>query len=262
MGVSHGSYLFRYPEGDEVFQAMPRSNSIAYTEFGCSGPSPADYIRTFIPEDELFPPKPGGVWESHHAFNSWEGAGYQAWLCQDTIEDYFGTMKNLDDLSYYGMLMQSEGYKCIYEESRRQKPRCSMALNWCYNEPWPTAAGNSLINYPAIPKPSYYAVAQSCRPMLASAKIPKFSWSAGEEFNIELWILNDSYEKIPAGEVDVFIDDVYIETWPFSEVAENHNLQGGIVKYLLPGSDSKTMTLRLKVKGREDMDSEYVLCLK
>ena len=57
-----------------------------------------------------------------------------------------------------GQLLQCEGYKAIYEEARRQKPYCSMALNWCFNEPWPTAANNSIINWPNIPKPAFYAV--------------------------------------------------------------------------------------------------------
>ena len=260
MNVSHGSYIFRYPNGQEVFQAMPQADRLAYTEFGCAGPSPADYIRTFIPEEELFPPKPGGVWESHHAFNQW--IAEEHWLCTSTIEDYFGPMTDLDTLSHYGMILQSQGYKCIYEESRRQKPRCSMALNWCYNEPWPTAAGNSLINYPAIPKPSYYAVAESCRPMLASARIPKFSWVAGEAFTAQLWVLNDAYETIPAGTMVVAIDGVEISRWDFAQVGENKNLEGPTVSYTLPATDKNIMTLTLAIEGQPHMTSEYTLCRK
>jgi beta-mannosidase len=100
-----------------------------------------------------------------------------------------------------GQWIQREGYKCIYEEARRQKPWCAMALNWCYNEPWPTAANNSLINYPAKPKPAFYAVASSCRPVLASARIPKFRWKKGEQFSVELFILNDKYEETGAGKM-------------------------------------------------------------
>jgi len=40
----------------------------------------------------------------------------------------------------------------------RQKPGCAMALNWCFNEPWPSAAGPCLVNWPSQPKPAYHAV--------------------------------------------------------------------------------------------------------
>ena len=39
MGMGHGHYLFRDPQGREVFQLFARSRCSAYTEFGC--PSPA-----------------------------------------------------------------------------------------------------------------------------------------------------------------------------------------------------------------------------
>ena len=101
--------------------------------------------------------------------------------------------------------MQGEGYKCIYEEARRQKPYCSMAANWCFNEPWPTAANNSLISYPNIPKPGFYEVKNACRPVLASARLPKFRWRAGEIFNAEIWMLNDLPADVKAGKVTVKI---------------------------------------------------------
>jgi hypothetical protein len=63
----------------------------------------------------------------------------------DLIKDYFGENNSLEESIEIGQLLQSEGYKCIFEEAMRQKPTCSMALNWCYNEPWPTTANNSIL---------------------------------------------------------------------------------------------------------------------
>lgn len=40
--------------------------------------------------------------------------------------------------------IQAVMYGCLFEETRRQWPHASMGLNWCYNEPWPTGAGNGL----------------------------------------------------------------------------------------------------------------------
>ncbi|MFD2329930.1 hypothetical protein ACFSR7_11830 [Cohnella sp. GCM10020058] len=154
-GMGHGHYVFRYETGEDVFQAMFRSQNTAYTEFGVPSPSPVEQLRRFIPPEDLYPPKPGTAWESHHAFNA---LAENMWLMSDQLEYYFGPHETLEQLVEQGQLLQAEGYKCIYEESRRQKPKCAMALNWCYNEPWPTAANNSIVCWPAEPKPAYYTI--------------------------------------------------------------------------------------------------------
>ena len=46
-----------------------------------------------------------------------------------------------------------------------------MAVNWDFNEPWPTAAGNSLINWPAHPKPCLAAVGQALRDRMLSLEM-------------------------------------------------------------------------------------------
>ncbi len=260
-GVGHGNYVFRDLDGKtEVFEWMAKANSTAYTEFGMPGPSPVEILKTIIPENELFPPQPGTSWESHHAFKAWVG---DTWLMKDFLADYFGEPKNLEELVANGQWVQCEGYKCIFEEARRQKPWCAMALNWCYNEPWPTAANNSLINYPAKPKPAFYAVSNSCRPILASARISKFRWKAGEKFSTKLFILNDKYEKIKPGKVNVSIScggrTVQLGQWNFEEIQQNKNLEGPEVEIVLPEFDSKKMTLKLNVEGHPEWNSEYDL---
>ncbi len=260
-GMGHGHYIFRDLDGvTEVYQWMPQSKSTAYTEFGMPGPSPVKILRTIIPENELFPPMPGTSWESHHAFKAWVG---DTWLMKDFLKDYFGEAENLEELVTNGQWIQSEGYKCIYEEARRQKPWCAMALNWCYNEPWPTAANNSLINYPAKPKPAFYAVANSCRPVLASARIPKFRWNKGEQFAVELFILNDKYEETGTGKMTVSIINsgtkTTIGTWEFVSAAPNMNLEGPVTEYTLPALTPGKMTLLLEVEGNPEWNSEYDL---
>jgi beta-mannosidase len=262
MGMAHGHYKFRDEQGNEVYQWMARANNTAYTEFGMPGPSTADYIRRFIPESDLFPPRRGTAWETHHAFGAWQT---EDWLNLETIEHYFGPCESLEQLSERGQRLQAEGYKAIYEEARRQKPKCSMALNWCFNEPWPTAANNSLINWPAEPKPAYEAVKASCRPVLASARVGKFSWKEGEIFAPELWILNDSYEDQPGGTVEISLgfgpegDEMPLLEWNFPSLEPNANICGPIMRYVLPNRDAEFMTLKLRVRGKKDWDSYYKL---
>lgn len=264
MGMGHGHYVFReWETGEEVFQEMARAKFTAYTEFGMPSPASVEILKKIIPPDELWPPRPGTSWESHHAYKAWVG---NTWLCQDIIEDYFGPAESLEELVANGQLLQCEGYKCIYEESRRQKPYCSIAANWCYNEPWPTAANNSLISYPNIPKPGFYAVKSSCRPLIASAKLPKFRWSGGETFNAEIWILNDLPRDVPAGKVIVKLSDgknqIKIMDWNYEKMDPNKNQQGPTVRYTLPSWQADRFKLILEVENHPEYNSEYILAFR
>lgn len=263
MGMGHGNYVFRDLDPrnkEEVFSSMARARCTAYTEFGMPAPASVEILKTIIPKEELWPPQPGTSWESHHAYKAWVG---NTWLCQDIIEDYFGTSNTLEELVANGQLMQAEGYKCIFEEARRQKPYCAMAANWCYNEPWPTAANNSLLNYPATPKPGYYAVKNACRPVLASAKFSKFKWTEGETFFADVWMLNDQYADLPAGKVKIKLagagQEIVLLTWEYNPLKANLNQAGPTVRYKLPAWKNDRFKVILEVEGHPEFNSEYTL---
>jgi len=264
MGMAHGNYVFRFWEtNEEVFQWMPRSDNSAYTEFGVPALSSVEVLKQIIPESELWPPKPGTSWESHHAFNAWVG---DTWLMPDVLKSYFGEAKNIEELVANSQLLQSEGYKCIYEEARRQKPYCSMALNWCFNEPWPTAANNSLVNWPNAPKPGFYAVKNACRPFLASAQIKKFMYTEGEDFETDLWILNDLPNSISKGKISVKITadnfELKLLDWEYDTLPANTNLAGPTIRCKLPVINANSFKLVLEVEGHAGYSSEYTLLYK
>lgn len=264
-GMGHGDYRFRNEAGRDIFQIFQQSTHTAYSEFGCSGPSPVAYLKTFIPKDELWPALPGTSWETHHAFNAWDTEP-SSWLCPAIIEHYFGAAASLEQLVARGEWLQHEGYKSVYEEARRQSPRCSMALNWCYNEPWPTAANNSIINYPAAPKPAYYAVQAACRPVLASARIPKFQWDAGESFSAQLWLLSDHPATQTGGELVATLEcdgrSEQLVRWAFPGLAPQQTLAGPSAHVVLPDTHSGEFTLVLSVADHPGWDSRYRLSLR
>ena len=259
-GMGHGHYVFRDARGDEVFQILARASCTAYTEFGCPAPADVEVLRETLPAEELFPPRPGTSWETHHAFGAWAPNSH---LLLDVIEDYSGPIESLEQLVERGQLLQSEGLKCLYEEARRQKPRASMALNWCFSEPWPAAANLSLVGWPDRARPALAAVAASCRPALASARISRFTWREGDVFEPELWILNDGAGELPAGRVEAILefdgDSMPLLGWDHPPVPANRNLAGPTVRYELPGRAPGRMTLRLRCPDAPDRDSEYVL---
>jgi len=279
-GMAHGCYVFRYTSphtmskelehltgGYDCLTAMIHASNTAYTEFGCPSASDVETLQAIIPKDELFPPKPGGSWQHHHAFYAWGDHEPNSWLNPNVVEHYFGTPDNLAELVDYTQMLQCIGYKGIYEEARRQWPNCSMALNWDYNEPWPTAAGNNLITYPAKPKPAYYAVRESCRQQMTSARVAKFDYVNGEMFAAELFILNDLPEVIKPLTVKITLTSatkVYdLGIW---ETAETHASchQKSPMKFTAILNEPENTILRLKVEvvGNPHIGSEYLFLCK
>jgi len=260
-GIGHGHYVFYDASiNEEVYQWMADARNTAYTEYGVPGTANLDVLKSFIPENELFPPKQNTTWELHHAFGVW---GAERWLEMSVLEKYFGKIQSLEELVKYSQLLQCEGLKFIYEESRRQKPFCSMALNWCYQEPWPAAANNSLINWPNEIKPAYYHVANACRPVSASVRLPKFEWKEGEDFSCDLFMLNDSYEKLANEKVKVVMlyDGIEKEllSWNCPGADVFRNIQGPTVKTKLPLMKTNLFSIQVRVEGKPQYNSTYIL---
>ena len=260
MGVGHGHYIFYDANTDEdAYQIMNRSRFTAYSEFGMPSLSDVEILRKIIPENELFPPEPTDAWLAHHAFKAWIG---DTWLCPGIIAKYFGKAESLDQLVEWSQLLQSIGYKAIFEHARQEWPHCSMALNWCFNEPWPTAANNSIIQYPAKPKPAHEAIRQACRPVLSSARIPKFLWDSAEDLYFDLFMINGTPETLPPGIMECRINGRTVEQWNFEKVPANQNLAGPKVVFPLTGESGKWLTLELKVHDNPEFDSSYQLMLR
>ena len=137
-----------------------------------------------------------------------------------------------------------------------------MAVNWCFNEPWPCIANNSLVCYPNYIKPAYYDVKEACRNVLASARYRKLKHKAGEMLDFDLWMLNDGVDSVKGDTVKVYVqvgsaEPEHIIDWQFPNLEANTNFEGPTLRYQLP-----------KVEGAEtfkiilscgDYSSEYTL---
>lgn len=259
-GMAHGGYFFRRSDGAEVYQYFARSKNTAYTEFGVTGSASAALLRRIIPAEELWPPCPGTQWQTRHALAAWQP---DSWLDLHTIRHYFGEPETLERMVEWSQWLQAEGYKAVFEEARRQKPVCAMALNWVLNEPWPTAANNSLVSWPCEPKPAMAAVAASCRGALVSARIPKFAWRSDESFTAELWLLNDEPHALEAGHIEAWVhvgeQSVHALDWRHPATAGGVNVQGPTLRLPLPPEPVDRLTLELRHLDAPARSSSYVL---
>lgn len=247
-GMAHGGYLFLDREGREVYDVMPRSHFTAYPECGVPGFSDMRTLLAALPREELFPLRPQRDTLAHHAFEAWL-PGDDTWSCLQTIEYYFGAPSSLEELVRNSQWLQAAGYQCVFEEARRQKPYCSMILNWCFNEPWPCIANNSLLSYPDLPKPAYHAVAESCRPTLYSARLRRFLYHGGEWFEADLWLLNDDPRGVPSRRVcaRLILDGAAypVLDWTSPELQGPVNLPGPTLRFLLPDAPDGALVLEL-----------------
>lgn len=228
MGMGHGNYQFNYCGGREVIQVMAESRFTAYTEFGIPACSNLETLKLIGDPEELFP-----------FCDNAAAAAHGEHLKSFQLERYFGKVDSLESYMKYTQLLQCVGLQFIYEEARRQKPYCSIASNWCLNEPWPNTGNNSVVGYPGSIKPAYYSVAAACRSVLASARIRKFSYLARETLEFDLYLLNDSLRPVEDGavEVSVQIGDNFraaLLKWEYKQVQCNTNAAGPTVRYSLP----------------------------
>lgn len=259
-GMGHGFYVFCLPDGTELYQYLPQRRFAAYSEFGVSGPSPVNILEKIIPAEERFPPRRSPAWIARHAFGAWDGSP-GSWLEYDFLVRFFGAFSNLEEVVEAGQFIQAEGLRFFFEESRRQKPYCSLALNWCLNEPWPTAANSSIIAWPAQPKPALDKVRLGCRPVLASARPARLRWKPGQIFTADLFILNDSPQALSAGAVEAILvldgREVRLMTWDYPAAAENINITGPQLRFELPQLKSQRFELVLHSPGKPELDSTY-----
>ena len=113
-----------------------------------------------------------------------------------------------------------------------------------------------------IPRSSYYAVQSALRTAMFSARIPRFSWRAGETFEAELWLLNDGnapLEGVVSAELQVGEVCVDLLEWRASAEVRT-NTQGPTVRCVLPNVDADRMTLRLQ--SADGLESSYCLQYK
>ena len=137
-----------------------------------------------------------------------------------------------------------------------------MAINWCFNEPWPCIANNSVICYPNSIKPSYYEIAKACRPVAATARYRKLRYRAEEMLEFDLFLLNDGVSPLDPMEIVVLVqvgneDPVRIMTWEVPYIEANTNFSGPTLRYCLPViSNAETCKIIL---AAGDASSEYTL---
>ena len=100
---------------------------------------------------------------------------------------------------------------------------------------------------------------------MASARNYKLSWSREEQFSTQLWMLNDRYEHVEPGVLRATLmagnKIMELGSWEFGIVKANTNLEGPVLKTVLPRWASGGFILHLEVVGHPEYSSEYTFLL-
>ncbi len=251
-GMAHGHYEFANfnfdgeTDGVTVFEMFAAASNTAYTEFSVSAISGMEQLRKIFTDDVIFDLSQRELWSLHHGYNSWRKT---SWLGKDVTEYIFGSVDGIEDAIEKTNFLKCEGLKFIFEEARRQWGHCSMALNWCFDEPWVTAAGHSLIGYPSVKTPAYYAVKDALRDRIPSARIEHFKYKKNQTLRADLYLLNDSPEAF-SDTVNVYItvdgEKRFLLTWEAGKVKANSNISGPTVNFIMPDTETQVVTLTLE----------------
>lgn len=263
-GMGHGPYVnITDDETDrEAVSDFIDEFRTAYTEFGAPGPASYDYIRKYATDEDLAKPmEKGTVWEAHHAV----GAHFpnDTWFRLHEIEAFYGSLGTLEENCARGQFIQACSYKAMFEEARRKFPYTSMAVNWCYNEPWPCFANNSVLMYPDIKRPTYDTIREALRDTMLSAKFYKLRHNIGDSVPVEVWSLNDvPFEKDGgAYTVTLVYEDgrkVKLYGGTYGKMNANSTAKVGEFTFTVPADITKTFKIIVTAEDPA-LSSEYTL---
>ncbi len=258
-GMGHGSYL-NITHGDvEAVTDFCENFRTAYTEFGIPSAASLDYVKRYIKEEDLYKIEPGTAWEDHHALNSW--CFEDTWFRPSEVEAFYGKSDSLEETITHSLELQGESYKNMFEEARRKWPKTSMALNWCFNEPWPCFAGNSLVKYPAIPVPAYDRVRDALRDVMLSVRLKKLRYTRGEDVTCDVFVLNGLPETLKGASFSISVGGVPVYSGKFGDVSGNTSSSCGQFSFTVPDDAGERFYLTVECENAA-MGGRYLLYLR
>ncbi len=154
-------------------------------------------LKKFIPENELWPP---GLSWGHH------------WADLDRLRmqnfDAFNSEKtgSLEEFVHATQDAQGMIFQLTIEHFRRGKPKVS-GISLCHLITyWPDMKWGIIDNYQE-PKRSYDYVKRAYQPLLVSLQFEKRRWTQEEDFEGDIWIVNDYYQSYSHGQIIYRIRD-------------------------------------------------------
>ena len=263
-GIVHGPYVYNidrdvYRKGHfmEHYEVYEYMKTCFAAEFGVSSITNLPLLKKYLPEKDLkLPIKKTPNLTHHFGFGSYPHKESSCWFRLPMLYSLFGQFSCLEDLVWASQFIQSEGLRYAIEEFRRRRPLCSGSLFWCFNEPFPTAANNSVVDWSGQPKMAYYFIRKSYKAVNVSAKYEHLIWAKDEKFEAFLWGSVDSTSFLTGSRVIARILDITNHCFNKTEIRDidigpDESKMVGQISYpveKLPG----IFFLRLELRDKKD----------
>jgi beta-mannosidase len=187
-GDWHGGSWFNVAFGDvsRWKEIIEEEKALFVSEFPTQGAPLIQSVRSFIPEDQMFPPTMP-AWEYHNKDNPHsgrtDGTTHQMILANFTGQ-MMGDYGSAEDFVKKAGVLQGEFLAAEIERYRRDKWHNSGCMFWMYNDCWP-AVSWSVVDYYLRPKIAYYYVKRAYNPVI-------LSFAPGED-GVSAWVTNDTF---------------------------------------------------------------------
>lgn len=236
----------------------PKQNYAAIPELAVTSCPSVESIRKFIPEDELWPPKPS--WGYHWAdLDILQAHNYEVFG-----EDF--TNKGIDAFVEATQIAQGTYFQYAMELYRTRKPKMS-AVCFCHfilNSPdfkWAT------VDYYLKPKKSHYFIQKAYQPLLITLQYDRRRWMPDETFEGSLWVVNDFMRDFNGCKANIRIMDndkniVYTETVSVGKVPEDSSRKIYDLKFKVPGKMKDKFYIELELidtNGTKISVNDYML---
>jgi len=194
---AHTHGLF-YGMGEKLMEDyVPTWDYAVIPEFAISSVPCVESLRRFIPPEELWPPGPS--WGYHWAdLDVFSALNFQVFGDERT--------GSLEEFSNATQIAQGTIFQFGIEHMRRRKPKSS-AISICHFITYAPDMKWGIVDYFQVPKLSYEYVKQAYQPLLVSLKYAKRRWLAGENFQGEVWIINDLHQEFEDCTLHIEITD-------------------------------------------------------
>ncbi len=164
-----------------------RGTSLYHSEFGAEGITNLKSLLATISREHVLPVSlDNPLW---HHLGAW-------WVKEPTWREAFGEIKDIETYVRATQFLQAEGVRYAVEADRRRQWRNSGTNPWQFNEPYPMAACTSAVDYYAMPKPLYFAVARAYAPLALTAQFARQAWAGESEFAVKVWVSNSGEFEI------------------------------------------------------------------
>ena len=201
--------------------------------------------------DTPIPDSEDVIWNLHHAFHgAWDKAR-DLWLDLPSTEKVFGPIATLRELVPLNQYLQAEGGRFMIEELRRKQPRATGVIWWGANEPWPSLAGNALIDYYGRPKASWPHIANAFAPVILSLRYDALQ---PDLLSSELWLSCNAPAGFSGRYTAVILDAEKGEIARVAGSCEADYLQSQPLARLLPVrmNAGQQVTVQTTLIDRED----------